>query len=259
MPAAVDVPAVFDSDPLAGQLSSLPDWVWIAAGVAVLALLTLVVVALRRRASRRRRLRTHFSSEYDRMLLEGRRRDVETALEERLDRRREIRATPVDRDEADRLRGLLDDLLVGFVDAPAATAAAAVEVAGAAAIARGYRPADGADRPVTAHGKVGVDDALDLASVDHPDPVAALRRAEQQRRDGGDGDGATERARRVVLAARSLVDLLLAAGGDVDVRRPLELGARSSTSDTRPDRPAAGASAAVGSAPRTTAADDRGA
>jgi hypothetical protein len=201
-------------DRIGRELLALPDWAWVLGGVLAFALLAAVVVTLQRRADRRARLRAHFSSEYARMLLEGRRRHVEDALEQRLDRRRDVRAVPVSLDEADRLRGLLDDLLVGFVDAPPATTDAAGEVAAATAAARGYRTGDGGhatDHP-------DVEESLDLVSVDHPDPVAAVRRAEQRLRAAGDADGATEAARRVVIAARALVDLLLAAAGDVDVR-----------------------------------------
>lgn len=181
-----------------------PIW-WIALGVAVVLVIGLLVWSGRRKAHRTKRLKGQFKSEYDRTASTGSKKKAEEDLEGRLSRRGKVDLTDLDESDAESLRQHVDELLRSFVDGPQGAALGMTQLVGRVAAARGY---------------VATEDAvLDLVSVDHPEQVAAMRRAVAEM-DKAKGAELTEASRRVFLDARVLADRLLAEGraGHLDDR-----------------------------------------
>ena len=173
-----------------------PIW-WIALAVVVVLLIGLLVWSGRRKADRTKRLKGQFKSEYDRTASSGSKKKAEEDLERRIAQRGEVDLTDLDESDAESLQHHLDELLRSFVDGPQGAALGMTQLVGRVAAARGY---------VAGEGQI-----LDPVSVDHPEQVAAMRRAVEEM-DKAKGAELTEASRRVFLDARVLADRLLAEG-----------------------------------------------
>ncbi|MEX2420842.1 MAG: hypothetical protein WD670_03390, partial [Actinomycetota bacterium] len=174
-----------------------PVW-WVIIGVVVLLIVfALIAMASRRRAQRSQRLRKSFRSEYDRAKGAGSRKEAEADLERRLARRRDVDLTDLDEASAEDFAAHIEVLEREFVDGPQGAANGMTQLVGRIAVARGYVATE--------------EGVLDLVSVDHPEPVASLRRglADVERTKGAE---LTEVNRRVFLDARVLAERLLAEG-----------------------------------------------
>jgi hypothetical protein len=174
-----------------------PIW-WIVLGaVVVVVLIGLLVWSGRTRTKRTRRLKDQFKSEYDRTAESRSRKEAEEDLERRLTRRAEADLEEVTDSEAETLEDHIDDLVRSFVEGPQGAARGMVQLIGRVATARGYVAAE--------------EGSLDLVSVDHPEQVAALRRAMSEM-EQAKGSDLTETSRQVFLDARTLAERLLAEG-----------------------------------------------
>jgi hypothetical protein len=174
-----------------------PIW-WIVLGaVVVVVLIGLLVWSGRNRTKRTRRLKDQFKSEYDRTAESRSRKEAEEDLERRLTRRAEADLEEVTDSEAETLEDHIDDLVRSFVEGPQGAARGMVQLIGRVATARGYVAAE--------------EGSLDLVSVDHPEQVAALRRAMSEM-EQAKGSDLTETSRQVFLDARTLAERLLAEG-----------------------------------------------
>jgi hypothetical protein len=189
------------------DLTAVDPILLIALGVALLALVVLAVWAGRRRSQRTKRLKTQFKSEYDRTVDESRRRPAEEELERRMERRQEVDLIDLDEAEADDIHDQIDDLQRAFIDGPEGSARGMTQLVGRIAISRGYVATD--------------EGLLDLVSVDHPEQVAALRRA-LTLMDQVKGLSRTEASRQVFQDAKILAERLLAEGlaGSLPEERP---------------------------------------
>jgi ABC-type transport system involved in cytochrome bd biosynthesis fused ATPase/permease subunit len=182
---------------LRAQVAAVDPILLIALGVALLALVILTAWASRRRAKRTKRLKTQFKSEYDRTVDERRRRKAEEELERRMERRQEVDLIELDEAEAEDIHDQMADLQRTFVDGPESSARGMTQLVGRIAISRGYVATD--------------EGLLDLVSVDHPEQVAALRRA-LSLMDQVKGLARTEASRQVFQDAKILAERLLAEG-----------------------------------------------
>lgn len=174
------------------------DPVWlVTAGVLIVVAVALLVWALwaRRRSSKRsERLQGRFQAEYERAAEADGRKQAERDLEHRLVRHRDVELVDVDASEADRYARAEEELRRSFVDDPRDAARGLTQAVLRVATARGYAALD--------------DGVLDLISVDHPEPVAALRRSLDDL-DSAQGGQVTEASRRVFLDARAVAECLL--------------------------------------------------
>jgi len=96
----------------------MPTWLWIViVAVAAIVVLAIVWAALRKR--RTRSLKERFGPEYDRVAADApTRRDAESELRERAERRDELEIRPLDPRVADRYRSQWTDVQARFVDDP---------------------------------------------------------------------------------------------------------------------------------------------
>jgi len=179
------------------DLAAVDPILLIALGVALVTLVVLAVWAGRRRAKRTKRLKAQFKSEYDRTVDEQRRGKAEEELERRMERRQEVDLVDLNEAEAEDIHDQMDDLQRSFVDGPEGSARAMTQLVGRIAISRGYVATD--------------EGLLDLVSVDHPEGVAALRRA-LALMDQVKGLARTEASRQVFLDAKILAERLLSEG-----------------------------------------------
>ncbi|MEX2550678.1 MAG: hypothetical protein WD638_10650 [Nitriliruptoraceae bacterium] len=202
-----------------------PVW-WIVLGVLVVLLVGLLVWSGRRRAHRTERLKGQFKSEYDRTASSASKKKAEEDLESRTARRSKVELTDLGESDADSLREHLDELLRSFVDGPQGAAVGMTQLVGRVAAARGYDATEGS--------------VLDLVSVDHPEQVAAMRRAEAEM-EKAKGADLTEASRLTFLDARALAERLLAEGRaghlEDDASEPLTSPAQRLQSDTSADVP----------------------
>lgn len=182
-------------------LAELPGEVLLAiCALILLAVVLLVSILWSRRRRRHAQLEERFGGEYERTLVSsGSLRRAETELQERMQERRTYEVRPLDHRERTTFRTRLRDLETGFLDTPDRSTDAAMDLVYTIAHSRGY-PNSEPER------------CLDALSVDHPQFVADLRR--ELARAGT--TSATERRRRVVLRARTLIERLLSDGQDRD-------------------------------------------
>lgn len=193
-----------------GELLQDP-FVLIAVAVTLLALAVLGVVLsrrARRSAHQRRRLQKAFGPEYDRTTGAVGRRKGERDLADRLERHGRIERQLLDAEAVGAIHARFDELQVQFVDAPADAVSRADELVRSVASSVGYPRADSRDR------------LLADVSVDHPREVAAHRRAVDGTETRRSSEPSTEELRGGMLAARALVDAMLAPS----LRRLAEVG-----------------------------------
>lgn len=178
----------------------MPTWGWVLIGIAVLVVLAAVV--WRALAARRTHtLQTQFGSEYDRTADElGGRRQAESELSARQERREQLTIRPLPAEARQRYAGQWRAIQAQFVDSPAAAVAAADGLVTSVMSDRGYPTDDFEQR------------AADV-SVDHPHVVQNYREGRDLSRASDRGEATTEDLRRAMQNYRALFDELL--GDDV--------------------------------------------
>lgn len=170
-----------------------PQTLGIAVAVMLAVLLGIAGFVIHR-ASRSRRFERRYGPEYARTVDHARsRRRAEQLLEARDARRKTVELHPVPSAERERLRAAWQEVQLAFVDAPLEAARGAGALVGEAATARGYP-----DGPS--------DQRLSDMSYDHSAEVDRYRRASA----GEERERSTEQHRETLLAARALLDAMLA-------------------------------------------------
>jgi hypothetical protein len=165
----------------------------IAAAVILVVLLGIAGIVVHR-ASRARRFERRYGPDYARTVDHaGSRRRAEQLLEERDARRQTFELHPVATTDRQRLRSAWQEVQLAFVDAPLEAARRAGELVDEAAAARGY-PDGPRDR------------RLADVSYDHSAEVDRYRRAS----GGEERERSTEQHRETMLAARALLEAMLA-------------------------------------------------
>lgn len=175
--------------------------VWILVIVAAV-LIAALVAWLVYRNLQSRRLRDRFGPEYDRtMERAGGRREAESDLEDRLDRRERLELRPLSPEARDTYLRQWEQTQAEFVDNPRAALDHAHALLDETMTARGY--------PVGEEFEA----RIDLISVDHPDVVEHYRYAERLHHENETVDDAetatTEEQRQALLHYRALFAHLL--------------------------------------------------
>jgi len=183
----------------------MPTWLWIVIVVAAV-LVVAGVVAAALRARRSRALRERFGPEYDRVAADApSRREAESELREREQRRDEFEIRPLDPHDRDRFRVRWQDVQAEFVDEPAAAVGRADALIQEVMRVRGYPVDDFETR------------AADL-SVDHPDVVEKYRAAHGIAVAHERGNAGTEELRHAVQHYRALFESLVVVNEEREVR-----------------------------------------
>jgi FtsZ-interacting cell division protein ZipA len=188
----------------------------IAILIVVALLVVLALFAGRQRRSRR--LRDRFGPEYDRTVAEtGDRKEAESRLQERTERRQRLDIVPLDPADRDRYVEAWRQTQARFVDEPAEATREADRLVTDVMRKRGYPIDDFEQR------------AADI-SVDHPQVVDDYRAAQAIAAANERGEASTEDLRQALVHYRSLFEELLEVDHRADDdRQPY---------DGRPDRPA---------------------
>lgn len=174
----------------------MPNWAWVVIVIAVLVVIAIVFWALTARR-RSERLRERYGAEYDRTVRqEGRRRDAESELERREEKRRRLDIVPLAPEARDRYVESWREIQARFVDEPASALVEADRLVEQVMRDRGY-PMDDFDQR-----------AADV-SVDHPDVVENYRAGHAISVANERGDASTEDLRQAVIHYRALFEQLL--------------------------------------------------
>lgn len=173
-------------------------WLWVViVVVAVIVVLGIVWAAMQSRRSRQ--LKERFGPEYDRVAADSpSRRQAESELRERKQRRDEFEIRPLDPQQREVYRGQWQAIQAEFVDDPARSVTKADSLIQTVMRERGY-PVDDFDTR-----------AADL-SVDHPDVVENYRAGHGIAVAHERGKAGTEELRKAVQHYRALFDELLGA------------------------------------------------
>jgi hypothetical protein len=177
----------------------MPAWAWIVVVVAVVVVAALVWAMLMRQRSAR--LRSTFGPEYDRTLdaSGGRRREAESDLRARRDRREQLDIRPLNPASRERYLNAWRQTQERFVDAPSEAVAEADRLVTDVMRERGYPMENFEQR------------AADI-SVDHPNVVNDYREAHAVSVANANGEADTEELRRAFVHYRSLFEDLLEPG-----------------------------------------------
>jgi FtsZ-interacting cell division protein ZipA len=171
-------------------------WVWILIVVAAVLVLALIVAAAAR-SRRTRRLREGFGPEYDRTMERAEsRREAETELREREERREQLDIRPLAPGTRDRYLESWQTVQARFVDQPEDSVREADRLVQDVMRERGYPTDDFEQR------------SADI-SVDHPQVVDNYRAAHRLSLSSDRGEASTEELRRAMVHYRSLFDELL--------------------------------------------------
>jgi hypothetical protein len=174
-------------------------WVWIVVAIVVIALIVAAVLLMRRRESAQ--LRKGFGPEYDREVEKrGDRREAETALRERRERRAGFEVRELEPAARDRYAERWRVAQRNFVDQPAGAVAEADGLVAEVMRERGY--------PVAGEFEQRAADV----SVDHPGVVEHYRAAHAISLRTTQGEAGTEDLRQAMVHFRALFGELL--GGD---------------------------------------------
>ena len=171
-------------------------WAWIVIAIVALAV---IVVAIWAAVAKRRTttLRDQFGSEYERTMdLSDSRRDAESELSARRERRAALDIRPLSPSARDRYADAWRDVQAGFVDEPAASLVEADRLLLIVMRERGY-PMDDFEQRVA-----------DI-SVDHPEVVEHYRIAHVISVDAEDQRVTTEDMRQGLVHYRALFEDLL--------------------------------------------------
>ena len=177
----------------------MPVWGWILIAVAAVALVVLAIVVARQRSAKERssHLRDRFGPEYDRVAgSTGSKRDAESELEEREERRDQLELEPLPEASRDRYREWWRTVQAQFVDDPRNAIRAADELIQSVMAERGYPVEDFEQR------------AADL-SVDHPDLVQHYREGHHLAETSRDNGASTEDLRQAMVHYRALFEELV--------------------------------------------------
>ena len=171
-------------------------WMWIVLAVAVVALIA-AIAWMAGSHHRTSELRETFGPEYDRTL-EGAdgRRDAETALRERRDRRDELDIRPLSAAARERYASTWAQVQSRFVDDPSTALRDADVLVLQVMDERGY-PTD------------RFEDRADVVSVDHPEVVEHYRAGHRLAQLSDAGGASTEDLRQAVVHYRAIFDELL--------------------------------------------------
>jgi hypothetical protein len=198
----------------------MPTWAWILIAVGVVLAAVLAYLALARR--RTARLRERFGPEYDRTVEKrGGRREAETELGSRVERREQLEIRPLAPEARQRYEASWREVQARFVDEPARAVASADELVAAVMSERGYPMDDFEQR-------------ADDISVDHPLVVERYRSAHGIARKNEAGEATTEDLRQAVKHYRALFEDLLEPAED----EPLQREDTETTSSEREERAA---------------------
>jgi hypothetical protein len=185
----------------------MPWWAWVLIGVAVLVLLGAVLWSVSRRR-RTGRLREAFGPEYERTVqVAGDRREAESELQARQERRARLDIRPLDPAARQRYAEQWRLVQERFVDSPSDAVGDADELVSAVMRDRGY-PMDDFET------RVG-----DI-SVDHPRVVENYRAAHRISEANEQGEASTEDLRQAMVHCRTLFQELLEIEPDMTDRRP---------------------------------------
>jgi FtsZ-interacting cell division protein ZipA len=187
--------------------------------VAILIVVALLVVLalFAGRQRRSRKLRDQFGPEYDRTVAEtGDRKEAESRLQERTERRQQLDIVPLDPADRNRYVEAWRQTQARFVDEPAEATREADRLITDVMRKRGYPIDDFEQR------------AADI-SVDHPQVVDDYRAAQAIAAANERGEASTEDLRQALVHYRSLFEDLLEVDRANDDRQPY---------DGRADRPA---------------------
>jgi hypothetical protein len=176
-------------------------WIWIGIAVAVIVVAAVALLAVRSRRSRR--LQERFGPEYDRAVSDApNRREAESVLAEREQRRQELEIRPLAPAARDRYAEEWLAVQSRFVDDPAGAVGEADGLVQRVMGERGYPMSD-------------FDSQADLISVDHPVVVENYRAAHAIHESYGRGDAGTEDLRQAMVHYRALFEELLGTGEPV--------------------------------------------
>jgi len=174
----------------------MPVWGWIIIVVVAIAIVALIArqISTTRRSSH---LRDRFGPEYDRVAgATGSKRDAESQLEEREERRDQLGIRSLPEASRDRYREWWRTVQAQFVDDPRGAIRAADDLIQAVMAERGYPVEDFEQR------------AADL-SVDHPDLVQNYRKGHRLAETSRDNGASTEDLRQAMTHYRALFDELV--------------------------------------------------
>jgi hypothetical protein len=193
----------------------MPAWAWIVIAVAVLTVVAVLVwLAVGKR--RTMRLRERFGPEYDRAIdSTERRRDAESELQRREERRRRLEIRPLSTEARSRYIENWQVVQAQFVDDPRTAVVSADVLIESVMAERGYPVEDFEQR------------AADV-SVDHPEVVDNYRKGHGLALASAEGGESTEDLRQAMRHYRTLFDDLL----EVDANEPM--GRERDTSVDRP-------------------------
>ena len=175
----------------------MPVWGWIII-IAVVAIAIVALIARQISASRRSsHLRDRFGPEYDRVAgATGSKRDAESQLEEREERRDQLGIRSLPEASRDRYREWWRTVQAQFVDDPRGAIRAADDLIQAVMAERGYPVEDFEQR------------AADL-SVDHPDLVQNYRKGHHLAEASRDNGVSTEDLRQAMTHYKALFVVLM--------------------------------------------------
>lgn len=181
-------------------------WVWLVIAVAVVGLLGAVTWQVLAR-QRTRRLRQRFGPEYNRLVSSAEsKRDAESELQAREERRRQLDIQPLSEAARDRYLRNWQAVQTQFVDDPGVAVATADSLIQSVMAERGY-PVDNFEQ------------RADDISVDHPRVVENYREGHRLARASVDGNESTEDLRQAMRHYRALFDELLETGTDEPMAR----------------------------------------
>ncbi len=170
----------------------------IVIGVVVLIALIAVLAVVAKRRRKSKQLQEHYGPEYDReMERTGSRKDAESQLDERQERRKQLDIRPLDPQSRDRYAESWRTMQARFVDDPETSVRESHRLVGEVMRERGYPVGDDFDRQ-----------AEDV-SVDHPELASNYRSAHEISRRNDRGEASTEDLRQALVHYRSLFDELL--------------------------------------------------
>jgi FtsZ-interacting cell division protein ZipA len=177
-------------------------------GIVIVVVLLVVLGLFAARQQRSRRLRQQFGPEYDRTVdAAGDRRQAESELRERTERRQRLDIVPLDPADRDRYLEAWRQTQARFVDEPAEATREADRLITAVMRQRGYPIDDFEQR------------AADI-SVDHPQVVDDYRAAHAIAAANERSDASTEDLRQALVHYRSLFEELLEVDRADDDREP---------------------------------------
>lgn len=189
----------------------MPAWVWVVIAVAVLAVVGMIVwLAVGRR--RTTRLREQFGPEYDRTVDSAdTRRDAESELQAREERRRRLEIRPLSTEARSRYVENWQVVQAQFVDDPRSAVASADVLIQSVMTERGYPVEDFEQRSAD-------------VSVDHPEVVDNYREGHRLAQASADGGDSTEDLRQAMQHYRALFDDLLEVDASEPTGREREAG-----------------------------------